>query len=261
MPPTPVTPSTSLPAAEHAVYDLPRPDVTVRWADHVDATFEHSQSRLRAAKLSEGEKMDKALEYILDDLGYDSLGEFSTKLFGTIVSERQRRVIRAFLQGRSSVKPIDLCKAIYDNRYSYPSYRSAHIEERQTALTATDPTTLRYARCQILCWSRILVGSRVHDEIGNLTLPSEPDAMVPSRLAASAGEHNRVAGMITVTREAILSFSIQDRISLFKREAPVSWYLTQCMAAPQKNGVVITVRKQRPPPIVSFESFICPEDI
>ena len=54
-----------------------------------------------------------------------------------------------------------------------------------------------------------------------------------------------------VTWEALGNFSISALIEKYKASAPVSWHLTESMAASRKNGVVV-LKKRRPHPIASI---------
>lgn len=116
-------------------------------------------------------------------------------------------------------------QVLYNNRYSYPTYRSEHKDEQHSAFSPdTNPTTIRYARPGISTWATQLVGNQVHKDISKLTrrVPSNPDFAV--HLAASSNGRSRHAP--TVVSSAILkTFSISQRMQMIKSDARLAWYL------------------------------------
>ncbi|KAF8174176.1 hypothetical protein K438DRAFT_1610046, partial [Mycena galopus ATCC 62051] len=61
--------------------------------------------------------------------------------------------------------------------------------------------------------------------------------------ARSSGKHP------TISQEDVFQFSMERSASMLQSRAPLAWYLTECMAATRKNGVVIT-RTRRPHPYI-----------
>jgi hypothetical protein len=145
---------------------------------------------------------------------------------------------------------------MYSHRYSQPSHKSTRQEERDlTFHPSIAPASIRYARPSISSWAAQLVGKRVERSVKDLTHdPKNPDSFsrsIPVRLAAAANERTRAKGVRVVTREDLMSFRFSDRVKLFKARSPLIWYLTECIAAPKKKGVLV-VRKRRNPAIVSL---------
>ncbi|KAE9393583.1 hypothetical protein BT96DRAFT_999358 [Gymnopus androsaceus JB14] len=80
-------------------------------------------------------------------------------------------------------------------------------------------------------------------------VPDEFSAQVPVRIAATANERTKAKGVCTVTKEDLMSFRLAERAKLFQKRAPLVWYLTQCMAAPKKNGKLVD-HKHRSPELI-----------
>ncbi|KAK1228297.1 hypothetical protein PQX77_008661 [Marasmius sp. AFHP31] len=215
-----------------------------------------SKPRTHKPPRSEHEKLRLAIYYIVDELGFDSMGTFLLAYFQQIpklksrsFGKRHKRSVRAFLQNG---KAVQLLEMMYTHRYSNPSYKSSSHIERQLAFSPTTPPSgLNYARSAISSWSVQLVGARAHWEVGKLTVDEEnkpiEDANISVRMAASANDRTRAKGVRVVTREDLLSFNVAQRIRCLKRRAPLTWYLTEQMAGPRTKGQVI-VRKKRPTP-------------
>ncbi|KAE9394541.1 hypothetical protein BT96DRAFT_886521 [Gymnopus androsaceus JB14] len=161
------------------------------------------------------------------------------------------------------VKPVEIVEQMYCHRYSYPSYRSSQFHERDLAFSLdTVPASIHYAWCSISSWATQLVGNRARRSLGQLIHDPKdlaPDtAHISARLVASTNERTRAKGVKTVTKEDMMSFRIADRACLFKTRSPLVWYLTECMAAPQKKGVLVE-RKCHNPSIIqvtAISSFI-----
>ncbi|KAE9390952.1 hypothetical protein BT96DRAFT_832722, partial [Gymnopus androsaceus JB14] len=115
------------------------------------------------------------------------------------------------------------------------------------------PKDINYARPSVSTWATQLVGKHVEKSMRDLThdppVPDSLSAQVPVRLAAAANDRSKAKGIRVVTKEDLMSFRFSDRAKLFKARAPLVWYLTECMAAPKKNGELI-VRKRRNPSII-----------
>ncbi|THU99818.1 hypothetical protein K435DRAFT_794635 [Dendrothele bispora CBS 962.96] len=110
-------------------------------------------------------------------------------------------------------------------------------------------------------WATQIVGNRVYCDMKDLIHPNPNDnepIFINPRLATSANMRTKAKGVKTVTKDDLLSFKISDRVHFFKGRAPLIWYLTECMAAPRINSVLVT-RKRRPPSIIqvaAISSFV-----
>ena len=82
--------------------------------------------------------------------------------------------------------------------------------------------------------------------ICKLTLKTED-----SHLRASTNARRPQENANLITWEALGKLSISRLCEKYRERAPVSWYLTESMAASRKNGGVIT-NKRRPHPIASI---------
>ncbi|KAL0573741.1 hypothetical protein V5O48_008217 [Marasmius crinis-equi] len=209
--------------------------------------------------MSMKERMGRVMELLFDDLGFETLGDFLSALFPAIPrgesnlhDRRHVNKLKAFLQGRSTFRAVNLVESIVSHRYSLPSYKSEHYHERGLAFSNTLPSEIHHANSAITSWATQIVGEQVYAEIGRLTL-DDGESPFRIRLAAAAKERSKAKGVMTISRGDILSFNVADRVKEFKRRAPVTWHLTECMAGPREKGVIV-VRKQRPHPIVQFSA-------
>lgn len=235
------------------------------WMHHINPNFQHSLPSLRPPRMSESQRLERAIEVIVDELHYSSVAHFFAAYVQQIprgssatFSNSHRNTLKAFLQGQTQVKPVDIVDMLYCHRYSNPSYRSNQRDERDLAFDPyTSPSSINYAKSSISAWATQLVGKQVSKSMKDLTHdPPKPDefsAQVPVRLVAAANDRTKGKGVRMVTKEDLMSFRLADRAKLFKARAPLVWYLTECMAAKKKNGILIA-RKRRNPSIVSFAS-------
>ncbi|THU82314.1 hypothetical protein K435DRAFT_691776, partial [Dendrothele bispora CBS 962.96] len=225
-----------------------------------------------ARRLPKDQKLNSAITYLFDELHYASVAEFfydfvepippgSSQAFG----ERHRASLQAFLQGRMKVKSVELVVRMFNHRYSFPSTRCKdYVEERSKSysLSILSLSTIKYARCSLSSWATQIVGNRVYRDMKDLIHPKPNDnkpIFINPRLVTSANMRTKAKGVKTVTKDDLLSFKISDHVHFFKDRVPLIWYLTECMAAPRMNSLLITC-KRRPPSIVSaltrYNSFL-----
>ncbi|KAL0057682.1 hypothetical protein AAF712_015669 [Marasmius tenuissimus] len=265
LPYTPPVPSFYPPAVPlQPSFSLPSPitPTTTHNPHSVSNSSDPKEYRPRFKKpaLTEKQKVARILDVAFDELNYGTLGDLLYALVPPIpvssshhFGKRHKNRLKAFLQGRCIVKPVTICENMADHRYGSPTYKSTHVHERNLSFSNSPPLELRYARPAITSWATRRVGDRVHKEIGLLTVSdkSTSDTSVKARLAASAKERSKEKGVVTISRDDMLKFRVQDRVQVFKKRAPLAWYLTERMAGPEEKGRVI-VRKQRPHPMAQF---------
>ena len=217
-----------------------------------------SQPRVRQSRQSDTQKLaDKfeRMERLLKDSGFDSIGEFLEILFynpSRIPGQSDPRslfhakAVAWFLQGRNKIKMSDIISLIYGHKHSSPSPASPHYSERHAPFSpSVAPTEIFHARPSLFSWATNLVANHIHREIHELTV-KEGDTHL--RASTNGRRPDRVN---LVTWEALGKFSIDALCEKYKTRAPVSWHLTESMAASRKNGIVI-IKKRRPHPIVSI---------
>ncbi|THV01138.1 hypothetical protein K435DRAFT_655980 [Dendrothele bispora CBS 962.96] len=214
-----------------------------------------------------------ALTYLLDELNYNSVAEFFFSYLqpiprgsgNTVVSPRHRSSLKLFLQGQANIKPVNIVERMFDHRYSYPSPNCVDkAAQRDSAYSPSlSPNTIRYSRCSLSSWAVQKVGDRVYRDVEKLIYKNHhsSDSDVPSIqacLLASANDRTKAKGARTVTKEDLLGFKLMDRVSFFKNQARLAWYLTECMAHPRKKSALVE-RKRRPPhlaQIAAISSFV-----
>ena len=95
------------------------------------------------------------------------------------------------------------------------------------------PEGIFRARPALFSWATNLVANHVHREIYSLTAKEDNTHL----RASTNGRHSDRANV--VTWDALGKFSISALIEKYKTRAPVSWHLTESMAASRKNGIVV----------------------
>ncbi|THU94261.1 hypothetical protein K435DRAFT_900572 [Dendrothele bispora CBS 962.96] len=171
-------PTTIIPPSVHmpAKHSLPTPPHSITTSE-----FSHSLPNFRSPRMSREEKLDKAMDYLLNQLQYNSIAEFISVYFQQIprgsmdiFTARHKLSLRAFLQGQTQVKPVHLVELMFNHRYSFPSHKCADKEfHRQTAYsTSIVPASIKYARCSISSWATQMIGKHVHREMENAIYPS-----------------------------------------------------------------------------------------
>ncbi|PPQ87647.1 hypothetical protein CVT25_011485 [Psilocybe cyanescens] len=225
-----------------------------------------SQPRVNRSPQDETKKLAtkfKQMEEVIRDFPFDSVGEFLQILFynPTRVSGKEDPrglahglAVAQFLQGMTKVKMSDIVSLIYSHKHSAPSPKSAHYHERHAPFSPSIlPDDIHYARPSLFTWATNLVASQVNREIYQLSVKDND-----VHLRALTNGRRPADSVNVVTWEALGKFSIAGLIEKYKERAPVSWHLTECMAASQKNGVMI-VKKRCPHPIVqagAISSFV-----
>jgi hypothetical protein len=93
---------------------------------------------------------------------------------------RNRSMVQHWLQGKSTIRVVDVVKKIYDHKYSFPSSKATLRSERNHHFSPTaDINSLHYARVALSSWSLRLVGNRLHKGIENLTTDPAPRFFSP----------------------------------------------------------------------------------
>ncbi|KAJ7729217.1 hypothetical protein B0H14DRAFT_3097944 [Mycena olivaceomarginata] len=181
----------------------------------------------KVPKRTEFEKINTLLE----DWPFSSLGSFLQTLFfnhrrGELDprTKRHERVVTRFLQGKDKVKMADIIELIYHHRQSRPKPNT------HPALSA---------------WATQLVKARAHFVVSKLAQKKRGDPTSRSHIRARSNGWQE-------------DFTISDVAQHYEREGELIWDLTEAMAAPKKNGVVV-VRKRRPHPVIqvgAISSFV-----
>ena len=218
-----------------------------------------SQPRLIQVPQDNTQKLDtkfKRMEEIIGDSGFNSIGEFLRILFYNPIhisgkddphGTAHGLAITWFLQGKTNIKMSEIIELMYSHKHSAPSSRSTHYHERHTPFSpSVSPSDIQHVCPCLFTWTTNFVGKHVYQEIYKLTLKTED-----SHLRASTNAQHPQENTNLVTWEALGKLSISGLCKKYRECTPVSWYLTESMAASCKNGGVIT-NKRRPHPIVSI---------
>ncbi|PBK92339.1 hypothetical protein ARMGADRAFT_1105106 [Armillaria gallica] len=222
-----------------------------------------AQNRARPVEHTPFERMEIVLECCKEN--FDSIGQFFDVLFHN--SPRDTKdprstlhisMLSAFLGGRCNFRAIDLVKKMYLNRFSIPHKRSKRKDELHATFDPNiDPHTLHYARPAMSIWALQLVGSHCRTEIESLAHDDPDEPLFRVYLAASANARVKASRSLVGWND-LWGFSMQGNVLRLSRRVKASWYLSECMAATRKRGVVI-VRKHRPHPFVqaaAISSFV-----
>ncbi|THU77524.1 hypothetical protein K435DRAFT_877735 [Dendrothele bispora CBS 962.96] len=118
-----------------------------------DTSTYEQQAGSRSHRLTSRKKLELGIKYLTKELGYSSVAEFFYCYVQNIPCgssndfDLSHRVSLAhFLQGRTTVKPIDIIQRIFDHRYSFPSSLSENTDDREKAYsTHLDPREIKYA--------------------------------------------------------------------------------------------------------------------
>jgi len=256
----PSTSSSSLPSSPNETRATPAttlgsPFNGIGWMDGSS-----SQPRLRQSPQSDQQQLAlkfAKMEALLRNSGFDSVGEILEILFYNPSrtagepdprSSFHAKAVSRFLQGRNNIKMSDIISLIYKHKHSAPSPASPLYSERHAPFSASvPPGEIFHARPSLFSWATNLVGNHVYHEIYALTAKNDNTHL----RAWTNGCHSDHANV--VTWDALGKFSISALIAKYKACAPVSWHLTESMAASRKNGVVV-LKKRRPHPIASISS-------
>ncbi|KAJ7857846.1 hypothetical protein B0H14DRAFT_3085159 [Mycena olivaceomarginata] len=237
----PETPSTSTTSpVSSSILSVPSAAPSPATVSPVSSTTS-TQPRLRAPRVPKRTEFEK-INTLLEDWPFSSLGSFLQTLFynhrrGELDprTKRHERVVTRFLQGKDKVKMADIIELIYHHRQSRP--KPKYPAERAAAFSAHIPFgTLKHAAPALSAWATQLVKARAHFVVGKLAQKKRGDPTSRSHI------HVRTA-------------TWEDH---YEREGELIWDLTEAMAAPKKNGVVV-VRKRRPHPVIqvgAISSFV-----
>ncbi|THU75810.1 hypothetical protein K435DRAFT_622286, partial [Dendrothele bispora CBS 962.96] len=147
----------------------------------------------------------------------------------------------------------DNVRKIYDHRYSYPSSKATLKPERAHHFSpSVDLNSLHYARIALSSWFLRVVGNRLHKGIDLLT--TDPDDDDPNY----DPDFQTRLPINSLEIKHLKSFSMKDHAARLKKRDPANWYITECMAASQRKGIVL-VKRIRPHPMIqvaSISSFI-----
>lgn len=106
---------------------------------------------------------------------FDTLFEKPPKSAPDPCTSCHRNMLRSFLQGKNTVKPIAIIEKIYNNRYSYPSYRSVSVHEQSLSFDPNvSPSDIGYARPAMSSRALRLVGNCAYKEIASVSTQRYP---------------------------------------------------------------------------------------
>ncbi|KAJ7815078.1 hypothetical protein B0H14DRAFT_2375595 [Mycena olivaceomarginata] len=216
-----------------------------------------SAPSLRAAKRSKWEKMDD----LLSSYGFLSLGDFLDVLFHNHARDepdprtpRHIAAVNKFLSGSNTFRMSHLIERLYHHRESRPKRR--HTAERAAAFSPHIPLEdIHFAQPSLSAWATRLVGNRIHDSVGTLARKNRDDSESRTHIRASTNGKDPNARVVSWEDT---HFTIEGLAQKYATNAELVWYLTECMAAPRKKGVVV-IRKRRPHPaiqVAAISSFI-----
>ncbi|KAL0571930.1 hypothetical protein V5O48_010031 [Marasmius crinis-equi] len=218
--PSPVTPSVL--QYSHQSLSDPRVQLPLRnecLPIHTSTLSDPHEYQPRIEKkpgMSMKEKMDKVMELLFDELGFETLGDFLSTLFLAIQRHKLKlhdkqhvNKLKAFLQGRSDFKAVNLVQSIVNHHYSSPSYKSKYYDKCQLAFLNASLPEIHYTYSTITSWAVQVVGEEVYAELGRLTLDNTQSPF-QIRLAASANNRSKAKGVVTISRKDILSFNVAD---------------------------------------------------
>ncbi|KAJ6545695.1 hypothetical protein B0H19DRAFT_1308385 [Mycena capillaripes] len=206
-----------------------------------------TQVQLRAPRRTKWKKMDD----FLTSYGFENLGDFLAILFHPRVrgepnprTRRHRAAVSAFLQGCSNTKMADLIELLYNHPQSRP--KKKYPDQCAAALSPHKPLgEILFARPCLSSWATQVVGNRAHFRVGKLGRKPKEGR---SRRHLRATTNGRNPNAQVVEREDT-DFTIQGLAEQYAKEDEFLWYLTECFAAPRKNGKVV-VRKCRPHTVI-----------
>ncbi|KAF8952159.1 hypothetical protein BDZ97DRAFT_1768789 [Flammula alnicola] len=182
------------------------------------------------------------MEVLLKDSGFDSVGEFLKILFynpSRISGESDpqgsfhAKAVSQFLQGQNKIKMSDIIVLIYRHKHSAPSPASPLYSERHAPFSpSVSPVEIFHACPSLFSWATNLVATHVHEEIYQLSRTNIPDSETHLRASTNGRRPDHVK---LVTWQALGKFSISALCEKYRARAPVSWHITESMAASPKN--------------------------
>jgi len=206
-----------------------------------------SQPRLIQAQQNEKVKLEgkfKRMEEFLGNSGFDSISDFLEFLFynPSHVGRKDdphgvthRLAIARFLQGKTKTRMSKIIGLIYSHKHSALSLRSTQYHKCHASFSPSiSPAAINHAQPSLFTWATNLIGNHVHQEIHKLTVKNND-----TQLCASTNGQCPEDSIRLVTWETLGKFSIAGLCEKYKVHVPVSWYLTESMAALCKNGAVI----------------------
>jgi hypothetical protein len=128
---------------------------------------------LRSVRMSKEEKLKsslRAVDKLLEDLStvyeIDSIGKFLRLLFYLPNKDTFNHCSRwhvaltaCFLSGKNAFCPSDLIAAIYNHRYSFPSWEAVNIHEREYAFSTEMPLDeIHFAQPALSSWAARIAG-------------------------------------------------------------------------------------------------------
>jgi len=115
------------------------------------------------------------MEQLLEDSGFDSVGEFLKILFynPSHVSGQpdprgvfHAKSIARFLQGWNKIKMSDIITLVYKHKHSAPSPDSPRASEHHAPFSLSlSPADIFYVRPSLFTWATNLIANHVHHEI------------------------------------------------------------------------------------------------
>ncbi|KAJ7321910.1 hypothetical protein DFH08DRAFT_712721 [Mycena albidolilacea] len=212
-----------------------------------------SAPSLHAAKRSKWEKMDN----LLSSYGFLSLGDFLDVLFHNHARDepeprtpRHITAVNKFFSGSNTFQISHLIERLYHHRESRPKRR--HTAEHASAFSPHIPLEdIHFAQPSLSAWATRLVGNRIHHSVGTLARKNRDDSESRTHIRASTNGKDPNARVVSWE-------DIEGLAQKYATNAELVWYLTECMAAPRKKGVVV-IRRRRPHPaiqVAAISSFI-----
>jgi hypothetical protein len=156
-------------------------------------------------------------------------------------------MVWAFLSGHSAVNMGEIICLIYRHTQSQPSTSSKDFNTcNKPFSTMTSYLDIKYARPSLSTWAMQLVRDQVSRECHKLT---KNGTDFPPHLVQIRPSSIKRPEIASITWDDIGTFNIKSLASMFRHHASLTWYLTERMAAKQKNGVAI-LKQRWPHPII-----------
>ncbi|KAF8153716.1 hypothetical protein K438DRAFT_1987424 [Mycena galopus ATCC 62051] len=215
--------------------------------------FAHQQPRLRAAPETKEQKFANkfsAMEQLLEDSPFDSIGDFLAILFyNRPHGESDPRgfthatSVAHFLRGRTDIEISDVLPLMYSHRCSFPAKDSPHVHERELMFSTTDKAAdICHARPFMSTWATRLVASEARKQVGCATVDDPEDLESRVQLRPSSNGRGNSAAHVVTWRD-FQNFNIDALARRLKLSLPT--FLTKYMSAPRVKGVFIE-RRWRP---------------
>ncbi|KAJ7310170.1 hypothetical protein DFH08DRAFT_718892 [Mycena albidolilacea] len=108
---------------------------------------------------------------------------------------------------------------------------------------------IHFAQPSLSAWATYLLGNRIYNSVGTLAHKNRDDSKSHTHIRASTNGKDPNAQVVSWEDT---HFTIEGLAQKYVMNTELVWYLTECMAAPRKKGVVV-IHKRHPHPVVSFE--------